>query len=535
VLAAAVAARFISAPGLWLDEVLTVNIARMAPSDIPGALRSDGAPPLYYWMLHGWMRVFGTGDLAVRSLSGVFGVVALPLMWLAGRRLDRRRAPGMSVGGNRQAWISVLVLATCPFAVRYSTESRMYALVIVLVLAGLLALLATLDKPTPWRMAGLGACTAALLLTHYWALYLLAAVAALLALAALGRLPTVAAKQRPPEEPEPATSPRRRWPAFDPQPSKRALLAMALGALAFVPWLPTFWFQLRHTGTPWAAPARLGVLLDTIIDFAGGYWDPGLGLGLLYLSLLALGLWGRSLDRGRIELNLRGHPPGTALAAVCAATMALAVLAALVTGSAFAVRYTSVILPLTLLLAGVGVSSLVWPQPQGTVTAAVAILGLAAMVPNLTTPRTSAVAVAASLNRQTNPGDVVAYCPDQLGPAVSRLFLREAVAQVTFPRATEPSSVDWVDYREAVTQADPRRFATMLLDRAGPDGHIWVVWAAGYRPFGSRCSVLLNALREARPGSRTVGTPIRRTFEHPRLVHFTPQRPDERVSALADT
>ena len=56
-------------PLLWLDEALSVNIARLPLGDIPGALRHDGAPPLYYVLLHLWMRVFGTGDGAVRALA----------------------------------------------------------------------------------------------------------------------------------------------------------------------------------------------------------------------------------------------------------------------------------------------------------------------------------------------------------------------------------------------------------------------------------------------------------------------------------
>ena len=36
-----------------------------------------------------------------------------------------------------------------------------------------------------------------------------------------------------------------------------ALVAVAVGGLAFVPWLPTFIYQSKHTGTPWALPAEL--------------------------------------------------------------------------------------------------------------------------------------------------------------------------------------------------------------------------------------------------------------------------------------
>ena len=61
--------RFYPDTPLWLDEALSVNIARLPVGDIPAALRLDGHPPLYYVLLHGWMAVFGEGNAAVRALQ----------------------------------------------------------------------------------------------------------------------------------------------------------------------------------------------------------------------------------------------------------------------------------------------------------------------------------------------------------------------------------------------------------------------------------------------------------------------------------
>ena len=55
-IAAGLLLRFWTRSGLWLDEALTVNIARLPLHDIPDALKHDGAPPLYYYLLHFWMR-----------------------------------------------------------------------------------------------------------------------------------------------------------------------------------------------------------------------------------------------------------------------------------------------------------------------------------------------------------------------------------------------------------------------------------------------------------------------------------------------
>jgi mannosyltransferase len=60
----------------WIDEGLSVGIASHALTDIPGLLRQDGSPPLYYLLLHEWMRAFGTGETATHALSLLFGLLA---------------------------------------------------------------------------------------------------------------------------------------------------------------------------------------------------------------------------------------------------------------------------------------------------------------------------------------------------------------------------------------------------------------------------------------------------------------------------
>src|SRR3954453_3621221 len=54
--------------GFWIDEGLSVGIAHRPVTDIPGILRQDGSPPLYYLLLHYWMRAFGTSEAATHAL-----------------------------------------------------------------------------------------------------------------------------------------------------------------------------------------------------------------------------------------------------------------------------------------------------------------------------------------------------------------------------------------------------------------------------------------------------------------------------------
>ena len=69
VVTAGIAARFVARSHLWLDEALTVNIAGLPLQHLAEALRHDGSPPLYYVVLHGWIRLFGTGTVAAVTAS----------------------------------------------------------------------------------------------------------------------------------------------------------------------------------------------------------------------------------------------------------------------------------------------------------------------------------------------------------------------------------------------------------------------------------------------------------------------------------
>lgn len=507
VLALAVWLRLWTPSQLWLDEALTVNIAHLPLGQIPAALRRDGAPPLYYLLLHAWTAVFGTGNLAARSLSGVIGLVNLPLAFVAGRRVGSRwwRGDEMAAEDRRRGaivgWTVMLLLATSPFAVYYDTESRMYALVILLTTTGLLAMTSLLRRPSVGSFAGLALSAAALLYTQYWALYLLAALGAGLAWCAL----------RGPQA----------------RSCRIALAALSTGAILFLPWVPNFLFQLRHTGTPWATPADWTALVFTVTQFAGGNSTAGRALALLFFFLGMLALLGAGLGGSRVELELRTRPGVRALASAAAATLILAVALGKLTGSAFADRYTAVVVLPCLLVAAYGVTAISSTTLRRAVTGLAVVLGLAAAVPNAFISRTQAGQVATAISSRARSGDVVAYCPDQLGPAVSRALAGDRarpasvevatalgsaggppghLLELTYPRRTGPQFVDWIDYAKVNGSASPLAFARYLALLAGPHHAIWYVSAPGYLTFGAACESIAADLGTLdRPGKQVLG------------------------------
>ena len=452
--------RFWTHSDMWLDEALTVNISKLPLSQLHGALKRDGAPPLYYVLLHFWMKVFGSSNLGARSLSGVISVATFPCVWIAGKRL----------GGRTVAVTATVLVATSPFAIYYGTEARMYSLVAFLTAAGFLALDSALRRPTVWNLIGTALCTGLLLYTHYWALYLVAVTGAWLVF-------------------QWWRGPMRRRPG-----ARAALLAVVVGCLFFVPWIPTFVYQSRYTGTPWAVPANFTALVNAVSSFAGGPTNGGRALALLYFALAGLGLFGMASDRVHVVLDLRTRPVARGLVIAVVGTLALAVAAGYLQSSAFSARYASVIFVPLLLVVALGIATLSDRRIASAVLVAAALFGLATSVSNIWTQRSQALDVASVLARVGKPGDIVAYCPDQLGPDTSRLLPSGKYQQITFPRDTGPQFVDWVDYANATGSASPQAFARRLEQMSAPDHVIWYVWAPGYQTYGAKCGEIETSL-----------------------------------------
>jgi mannosyltransferase len=485
--AAGVLLRLDSRSDLWLDEALSVNIATLPLGEMFDALRRDGHPPLYYLLLHGWTSVFGEGDAAVRSLSGVLSLATLPLVWVAGRRY----------GGRSAGLAAVVLLATNPFAIRYATEARMYALVTLLALGAWLSIRVALDRMSRLALAGVAVSTGLLLLAHYWSFYLVAAAGAVLLWW---------------------------WLRRGHAEARRVLAAMAAGCLLFLPWLPAFLEQAGSTGTPWGRPERpTNVLTISLRDWGGGTLDglsgeaQLLGFGIALLVLLAL--FARP-DGDRLEIDVTTVPHARAEVVVVFGTMALAIVAGYATASAFASRYTAGVFPIVIIVAAYGVTRLPTPVLQAGVLTVLGALGLVRGVDNFAVQRTQGGEIARYIQANGAPGDVVAFCPDQLGPAVLRVLGDTGVDALAFPDASSPRFIDWVDYAERNRESDPVAFAEMLDERAAR-ATVWLVWAGEYRTLGTACETLTDQLRRLRPGGTAV-VASSDEFEHAWLYQYGP-------------
>jgi hypothetical protein len=448
-------------------------------------------------LLHVWLELFGESDVATRALSGVLGVAAVALTWPAGAALG---------GGSpaRRRWTAVsavLVMATSVYAIRYSNENRMYMLEVVLVLAGYLAVRAAVARPTIGRLAAVALTVAALLYTQYWAFYLVAVLGAGLLLVAV-RGDGSAADRR--------------------GAARRTLVAVAVGCVAFVPWVPHFLYQARNTGTPWADATIPPTGFDiALTDFAGGEHADAVLVRIALVLLASLALLGVATSRWHVDVDLRTRRGVRWEWGAWSAALVLGLTLSYAAASAFQSRYAAIVYPLFVLTVAYGIVVVGNRPARYAVLAFVVVLSLVGAVRQAGEDRTQGGAVSSAVDAHARAGDVVAFCPDQLGPSGER-DLRDDVVVGAFPGFRRADLVDWVDYEERNEAADPDAFARDVLARAGDDHAVFYAYSPGYRTFGEKCERIAAVLASARPDALTLVPIDDDVFEPETLVRFSP-------------
>jgi mannosyltransferase len=289
----------IGANGLWIDEAFSIWMARQPPGEmLQWLVRIDQHPPLYYLLLHVWMRL-GDGEATLRALSALCSTLTIPVIYLLGRCL----------AGQKVGLLAALILAVSPFHVHFAQEARMYALLALNASLAMLALAHLLTDPQSailmlgqqfvrfwrtWITSGHGPSlrtvetdlawlayivfTSATLLTHGTAVFFPLATNLLI-------LSLFAVKVASRFSQSPISNLLlRNW-----------LLAQAGVLLLWSPWLPAFIRQslgvYREFWLPAPTWAKVGeVLLGFVSEFLP--LPPGLigVVGGLYTGLAALGL-----------------------------------------------------------------------------------------------------------------------------------------------------------------------------------------------------------------------------------------------------
>jgi uncharacterized membrane protein len=444
----------------WIDEGLSVGIAHHDLFDIPGVLRQDGSPPLYYMLLHLWMAVVGgDGESRTHGLSVIFAVLTIPTGWWTARRIF----------GERSAWATAALAATLPFLTYYAQETRMYALVALLSLltSGAFALAYAVRER--WAVALFAASCVLLIYAHNWGLFLGAGLA--VAFVVLWR--TAPDEERPPL-------------------LRDGLLGFGAVAALYLPWVPSLLAQASETGAPWAERPRFESILNGLENISGGT-ETALFLGVLAVAGLL------TLREGH-----EGSPRARAALGLGAAFVAAVLLAwvASQASPAWAARYFAAFVGPGLLLAGAGLVRL----------GRLGLVGLAIVLVLWFDPhdrsirgKSDAYRVTGTLKEQglVAPDDVVLSVHPEQGPLM-RYYLgpgyRFADALGPVP---DPQIFDWRD-------------ALQRLRDSGPVRELRAI-APGVQP-GQRLVLILPVIRSGRWGAPWTSLVRRRSAQWERAL-----------------
>ncbi len=143
--------------GLWFDEMQTWLEAKMSFTDFFQIFFIRHIhTPLFYFILHFWIKLFGEADLTLRILPLIFGVLAILAAYLCGKELKC----------NKTALLAAFFIAINSLLIYYSQELRFYSLIALFSSLITLFLLKVTNNPSKLNITGLALANAGLLYTH---------------------------------------------------------------------------------------------------------------------------------------------------------------------------------------------------------------------------------------------------------------------------------------------------------------------------------------------------------------------------------
>lgn len=402
--------RYLSAPvgQFWEDEAITTGIASHSLSAIPGVLRHDGSPPLFYMLLHVWISIFGASESATHALSLLFGLLCIPAgMWA-----------GWSLFGRRAGMYMAVLCALSTFLTAYAQETRMYELMALLGILETTAFIHAFVYRRRGYLILFAVCQALMLYTHAWGLFFGAGL--VVALIPIWRV-----------------SEDRRGVVRD------AVLAYVGAGILFLPWVPNFFYQATHTGAPWAPTIRFGVPVLLSRDLLG---SDRITVALVTAWILGLApLFTKRLRRTR---------DGTvmwSLIWLIAGTLIIAWLASQIT-PAFVARYMAPLLAAILLLAAWGAARSGVVGLVMIVLFLVFIIHISSYAPKY---KSDMQDVSGEVTSLLHRGDLVVSAQPDSAPLAWYYLPSGLRYATTIGRVSDPSYMNWVDALTRLQHAPP--------------------------------------------------------------------------------
>src|SRR5690606_26136129 len=248
----------LDAQSLWYDEGVTAEIARRGLAELTRWTADDIQPPLYYYVVAAWGRLGGWSEWSLRYPSVFFGVLTVPLLAAVTIALTRRRLAGL---------LAASLAAFHPLLLYYSQEARMYAMLTALgVLLGYLIIhgeAAIRHRARYWATYVVVATAA--IYTHYFAFFLLMALALAYLLDQLFILPRLKGMA------EPADADADLPSTIRPRPLMGFVLANLVVLAPYPPWITTLLTRLSVDASYWDGQLKVGEAIRHVaISFTSG-------------------------------------------------------------------------------------------------------------------------------------------------------------------------------------------------------------------------------------------------------------------------
>jgi len=137
------------------DEPFTVFYAQQSISEIFEMLKSENNPPLYFLLLHVFIKLFGIGTFTVRFPALIFSALTASVIYLIGERGS----------GRRVGVFAALLFTFSNFHFGFAHEARVYALFGLLTALSMYFFLSMINAP---RKTGvfIGLCLVNILLPY---------------------------------------------------------------------------------------------------------------------------------------------------------------------------------------------------------------------------------------------------------------------------------------------------------------------------------------------------------------------------------
>lgn len=148
---------FITSNPIDLDEPFSVFNAQFDLNELFQLFKHENNPPLHFLILHFWEKLFGISPVAVRSLSLLFSLLTIPVLFNIGKNFISKKA----------GIFACILFIFSDFHQYFGLEARTYSLLVLEFSILIYFIFRTFQNPTYLNYIFIGCINALLFFTHY--------------------------------------------------------------------------------------------------------------------------------------------------------------------------------------------------------------------------------------------------------------------------------------------------------------------------------------------------------------------------------